>query len=390
MLELLFLLLPIAAAYGYYMGSTSWKNKKQDKQNIKTHSYLKGVDYLLNNESDRALDNFIDYLKNDDPSFETSLALGNLFRKRGEVDRAISLHEQLSKNQNNLLDDNQIEIIRLELAQDFISAGLLDRAEQILNDMIDIPRQRKKAALLLVSLYEQERDFTRSIEISLKHRDVLGQQIDKKIANYYCERAKSESFQKDSNKSISLYQSALDIDINCTRAMLSLAQIYVYKKDIDKALSFIHKIISLDRDRGMECLEVVQQCFSNKADPNYRKELELLVSATKSCEVIVELAHVIALSSNINNAVLLLTNYAHDNPNMKLFSALMEFKSKEINSVGSSESILQIKSLIDAQIASANKYSCKRCGFESKIMFYQCPSCRRWSTLKAIRGLVGD
>ena len=165
MFELLFLLLPFAAAYGYYMGRQSVRDKKEKSSTVRNNNYLRGVEYLLNNEKDRAVDKFIAYLNESDPSFESNLALGNLFRKRGEVDRAISLHEALANNPK--LDVAENEISRVELDRDFISAGLLDRAERILLDLVEIPRQHAAAAALLVKVYEQERDYHKAIEIAL-------------------------------------------------------------------------------------------------------------------------------------------------------------------------------------------------------------------------------
>ena len=98
MFELLFLLLPVAAAYGYIMGRNSARQKQQDNKIEQNSNYLKGFDYLLNNKQEKAVDKFIAYLNSKDPSFESSIAMGNLFRQQGQVDKAIALHEKMSND----------------------------------------------------------------------------------------------------------------------------------------------------------------------------------------------------------------------------------------------------------------------------------------------------
>ena len=142
MFELLFLLLPVAAAYGFYMGRASVRHRKDTSDNVRAHNYIRGVEYFLNNEKERAVDRFIAYFNESDPSFETHVALGNLFRKRGEVDKAISMHESLLGNQK--LSDPEHEVAQIELARDFISAGLLDTVQiRIANVIKEIDRDEE-------------------------------------------------------------------------------------------------------------------------------------------------------------------------------------------------------------------------------------------------------
>ena len=164
MFELLFILLPIAAVYGYYMGKSSARQKEQESKNEQNSAYLKGFDYLINNKQEKAVDKFIAFLNSKDPSFDSSIALGNLFRQRGEVDKAIAMHEKMANS--NELEESENELAKLELAKDFISAGLLDRAENILLTLVEIPRQSKQAAKQLLAVYEREQDFKKAISVA--------------------------------------------------------------------------------------------------------------------------------------------------------------------------------------------------------------------------------
>lgn len=388
MFELLFLLLPFAAAYGYYMGRQSVRDKKEKSSTVRNNNYLRGVEYLLNNEKDRAVDKFIAYLNESDPSFESNLALGNLFRKRGEVDRAISLHEALANNPK--LDVAENEISRVELARDFISAGLLDRAERILLDLVDIPRQHAAAAALLVKVYEQERDYHKAIEIALTYRSVLGSSSLSQLSHYYCQCAVQDVMAGNRETAYASYQHALDVYPNSVRARLEYADLLIKDKKLKEAYIKVKEVSEIDPNSGLLCLDLIRKCFPNKADPDLRFALEDLVRRTHSAEAMVDLVQSVELISGKEDAEVQLLAFIKEKPSLKLFSALIGLRSRDNDDAKANDVVVQLKSLIDAQTASNPRFSCSRCGFKSRMMFWQCPSCRRWDTITPIRGLDGD
>lgn len=443
MFELLFLLLPVAAAYGYYMGRNSYKNKRADLSKEQTSNYLQGVDYLLNNDKDQAVEKFIAYLNSSDPTFESTLALGNLFRTRGEVDRAISLHTSLANN--DTLEPHECELAQLELAQDFMSAGLLDRAEQILLDLVDIPRQRQSAVQLLVKVYEQERDFDKALEVGEQDLEVLNNSSLNRLCNYHCEIAQSlmvsTKFKEAShhvNKAKNLMPKSIrpliieaEISIRESRDLTSDKEVKEYKKHF---LKLIETIIENDNQSSYFVLELLHKAYgglwyedeqniqtpiktgfssflsssglsrltrSNSdttvrliepQDPKYYDLLESLVAKTKSAAAIVELCIWIFYYKSPSDAEQLLLNYLKEKPNLQLFSLLMGMRSKGSSNKSSkeSESILNLKGIIDAQLAATPHFNCSRCGFDSSMMFWQCPSCRRWDTMRTKRGIDSD
>jgi lipopolysaccharide biosynthesis regulator YciM len=387
MFELLFLLLPVAALYGYYMGRSSVRNKQENARNQQNHNYLRGVEYLLNKQDDKAVDRFIACLKDQDPSFESSLALGNLFRTRGEVDKAISLHERMIADES--VDDSERETAQLELACDFLSAGLLDRAEQILLKAVEIPRQRAFAAKLLLKVYEREQDFNRAIEVALAYRDVLGSSGLRMLGQYYCEKASHLFASQQYEEASKAYRYAIETFPRSIRARLELASIYIKQNKLNEAYSLVKEVTAFDQNYGITCLALINECFPNKADPNYRFALESLVNSTHSAAAMVELVRIVSLDSGMVDAENLLLSFIKEKPNLKLFSALMGLRSKE-GDPSANQAILQLKSLVDAQIAANYIYTCPHCGFESKMLFWQCPSCKRWESLKPKVGLDGD
>lgn|SRR5574344_553464 len=387
MFELLFLLLPVAAVYGYYMGCSSSKQKQQELKNQQNSTYLRGFDYLLNNKQEKAVDKFIAYLNSKDPSFESSLALGNLFRQRGEVDKAIALHEKMSADKE--LDESENELSLLELSRDFLSAGLLDRAENILVKLVEIPRQRKAAAKLLLSVYEKEQDFVKAIEIANTYSEALEKSANKQLSQYYCEVAKHALLDGNKDNALSNLNKAVSCYEKSVRARLELADLYIAKSMFTEAYKLVKEVSVIEPTSGIVCLEKLKKCFPNIADPNYRFALEDLVHRTNSAEVMCELVRTVEQVSGTADAEALLLSFTKNKSNLKLFSQLLELKSHSADA-NSNESILQIKSLLDAQISLNNRYACPNCGFESKMMFWQCPSCRKWESLKPKIGLDGD
>lgn len=129
MLEILFLLLPIAAGYGWYMGRRSLRQNQYHQRKKLSRDYFTGLNYLLSNESDKAVDLFISLLDVDDETIDTHMSLGALFRKRGEVDRSIRIHQNLIARPS--LTTEQRDAAMMELGKDYMAAGFYDRAEEI-------------------------------------------------------------------------------------------------------------------------------------------------------------------------------------------------------------------------------------------------------------------
>ncbi len=387
MLELLFLLLPVAAVYGFYMGRIFTRSKKQDSRNEQNSNYLRGVEYLLDNRSEKAVDKFIAYLNGTDQTFESGLALGNLFRKRGEVDKAITLHEKMALDAK--LEDSEHELAQLELARDFIGAGLLDRAETILLKSVEIPRQRARAASLLLTVYEREQDYGRAIEIGLKFRDALGRSADRQLGQYYCEQAAEKLNAGALEEAKAGYRSAMDVYPKSLRALLGLAELFIREKNYAEAYKLVKSASELDPKSGLLCLEYLERCFPNQADPKYRFALEDLVHKTHSAAAMVDLVNLTASEQGVSDAEAMLLTFIKEKPNLKLFSALMGLRSG-YEDPRANNAIMQLKSLVDAAVVSNPRYSCHHCGFESKMMFWQCPSCRTWESLKPKVGLDGD
>ncbi len=194
MLELLFLLLPVAAGYGWFMGRNSIKQKDQTAKQDLSIKYSKGLNYLLSNQQDKAIDHLIEALKVEDDTVEAHFAMANLFRRRGELDRALKVHEHLVRHASLPTKDKQQAIF--ELGKDFLSAGLYDRAEKMFNKSLKSKLYGTKSLTYLMQIYQSTKDWYQGIGL----KKTIVKSKDKKLlhilANFYCELA-SEALAKD-------------------------------------------------------------------------------------------------------------------------------------------------------------------------------------------------
>lgn len=197
MLELLFLLLPVAVAYGWYMGRRGLRLDEDRKISQRSRNYAAGINFLLSEQPDKAVDLFIDLLQVDEDTIDTHLALGNLFRQRGEVDRAIRIHQNLVSRCLDATDQQHLSM--LELARDYVAGGLLDRAELVLLKLQDDEDLVDDARKMLLQVYEQLTEWQKAIDVATKLADKKDQKI---VAQYYCQLAEQDLANSEAKQSI--------------------------------------------------------------------------------------------------------------------------------------------------------------------------------------------
>ncbi len=187
MLELLFLLLPVAMGYGWFMGRNSVKQNDHSAKQALSKKYSTGLNYLFSNQQDKAIDYLLDALKVEDDSVEAHFAMANLFRRRGELDRALKVHEHLVQQKHLPTKDKQQAVF--ELGKDFLSAGLFDRAEAMFQQLLKSKAYGLKSLTSLMQIYQSTKDWQQGIAL----KKAIVKTRDKKLlhclANFYCELA---------------------------------------------------------------------------------------------------------------------------------------------------------------------------------------------------------
>ena len=177
----LLLLLPLAAASGWYAASRGIRSPRTVRSDI-PQAYIKSLNLLLNEQQDKALDVLISALETHEETVEIQLALGNLFRRRGEIERATQLHQNLIARSG--LDPDQRLLALYELGQDYYKAGLFDRAESLLLEVAAAVEYSESAYRLLLQLYEQEKEWDNAIDSAKRLSSASGEDLTGLLAQY--------------------------------------------------------------------------------------------------------------------------------------------------------------------------------------------------------------
>ena len=386
MLELLFLLLPIAAAYGWYMGRRSIRQKQSHHNKKMSRDYFTGLNFLLSNESDKAVDLFISLLDVDDDTIDTHMSLGSLFRKRGELDRAIRIHQNLIARPN--LIQEQREIALMELGKDYQAAGFFDRAEEIFLNLVSQENHSEEAETLLIDIYQVTKEWLKAIKVTQNLSRKRQQVLRPLIAHFYCQLADSED---DLNAKIKLLHTALKQNSNCGRALLSLAQIFLENNDNKSCKRVLTDLIDVDIELLPEALNIVQAVYTEKNDESqYGDFLSHAITDGAGASVINALTTVMVDNGSIKQAENLLLNSLYRHPTMRGFQRLMQIHITQAEDGQAKQSLTMLEQLVEQQIKYRPGFRCHECGFPSHVLYWHCPSCKNWGTIKRIKGLDGE
>ncbi|MCW8344933.1 lipopolysaccharide assembly protein LapB [Vibrio sp. ZSDZ65] len=389
MLELLFLLLPIAAAYGWYMGQRSVKHDRQEQSHQISRQYMTGLNLLLSDQSDKAVDHFIELLQVDDETIDTHLALGNLFRSRGEVDRAIRIHQNLISRSGLTIEQKNIAL--QQLAKDYMVSGFLDRAEKIFVQLVDEPEHREAALTQLVSIYEQTQEWHKAIEYASALQKLGKKRVRNNIAHFWCELAMVEQASSNTPKAIQYFRKALTVDPKCARANIALGRLYLDNEEYTKTIPYLESVLEQDKDFVSEVLPTLAECYHHLGQEQELVEF-LRSSIQKGAGVSAELmlAQLVAHHEGTASAQALLTRQLVKSPTMKGFYRLMDYHLANAEEGRAKESLTTLQSLVGEQLKLKPHYRCRKCGFSTHSLYWHCPSCKGWGTIKPIRGLDGE
>lgn len=386
--EVLWLLLPFAAWSGYLIGRRGSERSSGERFSRFSQTYFSGLNYLLNEQPDKALEVFLKIAELDSDTFETQLALGNLFRRRGETDRAIRLHQDLYSRPK--LSDEQRTIALLELGEDYMRAGLLDRAEALYTDLLAIDQRASAALRHLISIYQQERDWNRAIAMAQRLRAVSDEGISPLIAQFYCELAEQARSRGDSKESRQLGREALAVDARCVRAHMLLGRLEIGAGADDAAIRYFEKAAEIDPDFLSEILEELLSAYG-RAGRNDRAEafLDLMMQRDRGVAAVLARCAMIEHSAGRGEAVGFLADRLHLRPSVRGVLKVIDL-SFPSESGERAEAVGLIRELLHRLLERKTSYRCNRCGFSPRALHWQCPSCKSWGSIKPVHGVPGE
>lgn len=379
MYELLWLLLPIAAASGWWaaMRSVGKQPAPSAKQNP---AYYRGLNHLLNEEPDKAIDVFIEMLEIDSETAETHLALGNLFRQRGEVERAIRIHQNLIARPT-LTRDQHAQAL-LELGQDYMRAGLYDRAEKLFQELKDKHLHIKQALRHLITIYQQEKEWQSCLQTAEELEKSQNLDLSLEKSHYHCELAIQAQKAGQHLQAKRHLKNALTAHRACVRANHIMAQLALQKGEIPTAVSLLKSTI----DRDIRYLpEIIDELMDGHKKLGTLLELRNLLHGIaqqhphSSAELYI--AEIIQQDEGSRPAAQYLAPYVRKHPSVHGLKKLIELEC--LNQPEVQEGLLaDVLNHLNRLLQEHANYQCHKCGFQAKTLHWQCPSCHRWSTIK--------
>ncbi|WOT06821.1 lipopolysaccharide assembly protein LapB [Shewanella youngdeokensis] len=386
MLEILFLLLPIAAGYGWYMGRRSVRQKQTNQRKQLSRDYFTGLNFLLSNESDKAVDLFISMLDVDDDTIDTHLSLGSLFRKRGEVDRSIRIHQNLIARPS--LANEQRDIAMMELGKDYLAAGFYDRAEEIFINLVSQDEHSEEAETQLIAIYQVTKEWQKAIDIIKKLKRKRQQILKFDSAHFYCELAAETD---DNEIKLKRLLAGYKQDPSCGRVLLSLAEVYLKIEYFKSSKQFIHKLLAADVDLFPDCLVTAKSLYLLTEDnQGYQELLREAIEKGAGASITVTLAQHMIEQGNEQDAERLILEGLSRHPTMKSFQHLMKIHLKQAEEGQAKKSLSMLEQLVEQQIKFRPGYRCSECGFPSHRLYWHCPSCKNWGSIKRVKGLDGE
>jgi lipopolysaccharide biosynthesis regulator YciM len=383
MADVAVLFLPLGAFFGWWISKNLFVGTKHKKKPSLSREYYAGLNFLLNEETDKAIKSFIKVLDTTSDSVETTLAIGNFFRKRGEVDRAICLHQGLIAKPN--LTTTQRYAALLELGKDYIRAGVYDRAEVILIEVIDANTKHLSLALKsLLDIYEREKEWSKCIVIGKRYQEVTGIGMGVPIANYYCELAQVAWHKGKVSLAFKNLKKGLFVHKKCVRILLLRGEYEVKLSKLKNALSTFKSVEYQDKAYITEALEKIIFCYTNLGNKeglyHYLKDLS---NRTPKIKVMLAFAQVVHRREGAKAAQNILYTFVDEHPSMVGIQGLINLY-LDSEDVSNSHPVIMMHNLIAKVSNRQLSYQCSGCGFESQMIYWQCPSCRSWEKVKPL------
>lgn len=391
MLELLFLLLPVAAGYGWVMGRNSVRHAQRKQSSILSKHYFKGLNFLLSDQPDKAVDTLIKMINLNSDTVETHIAMGNFFRHRGEIDRAIKVHQNLVSRDE--LSDSQRETALKELGYDYYQAGFLERAEDTFIKLLASSKHKVAAQKQLFSIYQTTKEWGKAIELAEKNvaHSSNPKDVSQRLAHFYCELAQKELNKPMGPESVAnqRLQKAIKVDPSSVRPWMLLAQHAIDSALYKEANQYLTEIAKRDKTYISEAVNTML-LIAEKT--NNWDQLEVFLNTYwQPCgSSILAKTRLIEHKQGKTPATEFLVEQLKKHPTMKGFRALMDIFINLDDEHIPTQSLATLKSLVEKQIAMRPKYRCQSCGFSGRKLYWLCPSCKKWGVVTPIKGLDGE
>ncbi|MEO5565668.1 MAG: lipopolysaccharide assembly protein LapB [Luteimonas sp.] len=375
------LLLPVAALSGWVIGRRGGERHSDSQVSKLSTTYFRGLNYLLNEQPDKAIELFLHIAELDKDTFETQVALGHLFRKRGEVDRAIRLHLALVQRPD--LNDAQKVQALLALGEDYMKSGLLDRAETVFSELAQIDQRAPQALRHLIGIYQSERDWAKAIENASRFEAATGEPMGKLVAQFECELADRHRAAGDIDAARHSIVRAYAADSTSVRAGMLEGRIEVEAGNDAAAIRALERAARHDPDYLPELLPSLLASYLRVGDSTgARAFLSEMAEHYRGIAPVLALAGMVESEEGAGAARSYLAQQLKDRPSVRGEAALIDLTLAE--QADPVATLHDLKHITDQLLVRNPSYRCSRCGFGARSHHWQCPSCKEWGTVKPL------
>ncbi|HAG61727.1 MAG: lipopolysaccharide assembly protein LapB [Legionellales bacterium] len=345
--------------------------------------YFRGLNFLINEQPDKAVDVFIKLMEIDSDTVETHLALAGLFRRRGEVDRAIKIHQNLIARPQ--LEQHHRHQALLALGEDYLSAGVLDRAEKIFLELSEQDKHDGQSLLLLLQIYHLEKEWNKAIKIAQRLAVFSGTSYRLHIAHYYCELSEDMRRKQHFQEAKHYLHKAQSIDRHCVRAYLLEAKSAFHAQDYTVSIRAYERVMEEDPNYVTEILDDMAICYEHCGHQEaFTQYLQGIYSATPFVDVAACLSKLLYQQHGLQTAIDFLENYVAKHGSLWALAPLIQCYADSA-SVPDAQKLLKLERHLESLLLDHPTYRCLQCGFSGTTLHWLCPSCQTWSSTKPIR-----
>jgi lipopolysaccharide biosynthesis regulator YciM len=381
-------LVPVAFGLGWWAARRAGARRSGAEVSELSSDYFRGLNYLLNEEQDKAIEVFLKLAEYNRDTVETHLALGNLFRRRGEVDRAIRLHQHLVSRPG--LSDAMKTVALLELGEDYMRAGLLDRAEALFSDLVAMDAHAPSALRHLIAIYQHERDWHKAIEHARRLEVMTGENEAPMIAQFYCELADRSRQHGARAEARDYLRQAFDCQPDCVRAFMLTGRLQAEEGHHGEAVAAYEAAVNSDIAFTPEILPPLLNSYA-RSQQMERAEgfLRDMLGRYHGVSPVLALTHLYRQRDGERAAIDFLTAQLRQRPSVRGLMALIDATMDKIHGEAR-ENFLILRDLTRKLLEGQAMYRCSRCGFGAKAHHWQCPSCKNWGTIRPIHGVASE
>lgn len=377
--DLLWLLLPVAAASGWIAARRA-STPQTSAPKEPGSDYFRGLNFLLDNRPDEAIEVFTRMVEVNPETVETHLALGSLFRRRGEVDRAIHIHQNLVERPS--LSSSQRSRGLLELGEDYMKAGVFDRAESLFRELAKVPGYTGHALCHLLIIYQQEKDWQAAIDCAQRLDQVSGESHRQEIAQFWCELAEESRQRGATDRARQCVDAALKADAQCVRASLVRAELESQAGNHRTALEQLWRIEHQDAALLPVALPAMRACYDALGERDALIEyLDGVIRRQPCGHLTAALAELRETREGSQAAEDFLVDALRRAPSVAGLRQLVDLKLRQ----GGGDARAHLETLFEVSkplLDTSLRYRCSRCGFEGRSLHWRCPGCQAWNAMR--------